>query len=377
MFICPNCRSKLCKVASEAGQFWSCPVCNGRAVTLPVLQKVIPHKIINELWQDARSCKDVGDRSCPSCDRKMKAVPIADARNPLYLDVCTGCYFIWFDPHELETVAKTKEVLGAQQESSISKAALAKVEYELLQEQQREKLVANDPPDNWWEIIPAFFGLPVEYDEKGIDDKPLITWGLSALMILVYIATFYDLDSIVRMLGLIPADIFRYFGATFVTSTLLHGGLFHLVSNLYFLLVFGDNVEDVLGWRKYLLLFACAALLGDVFHILVDLRATTPVIGASGGISGIIVFYALQFPKTRVGLLLLFRWYRIPVGLMICFWLIAQVFGVLSQVSGYSNVSSLAHLGGATVGFLFWLQSRRSHSIVKKEGQVVASMNSR
>ena len=75
MFICPHCQSRLNKVVGEVGRFWSCPVCNGRAVTLPVLQKVAPQKLLNQLWQDARSGTDVGDRACPACDRKMRRHP--------------------------------------------------------------------------------------------------------------------------------------------------------------------------------------------------------------------------------------------------------------------------------------------------------------
>jgi membrane associated rhomboid family serine protease len=107
--------------------------------------------------------------------------------------------------------------------------------------------------------------------------------------------------------------------------------------------------------------------------ILADPRSTVPLIGASGGISGILVYYALQFPKTRIGMLIFFHWYRLPVGLLMVVWLMVQVFGVLEQVSGFGNVSALAHLGGASVGFLFWLHSRQFHSNVEKEGQVAPS----
>ncbi len=368
MYVCPNCHSALSKVASEVGRFWSCPFCNGRAVTLPVLQKVIG-EIVNRLWQDARSANDRGDRPCPACDRKMNVVPLADAGSPLYLDVCLGCHFIWFDPNEFESVPKTDQISLAPQElSHVSKAALARAELELRQEERKAELVSRDSPDNWWEIIPAVFGLPVEYDNQGISDRPIITWGLSALMVLLYVTTVSDLNTIAENWGLVPGDLYRHYGLTIVSSFLLHGGLLHLLSNLYFLLVFGDNVEDELGRRKYALLLVASALLGDAFHILADPRSSMPLIGASGGISGIIVYYALQFPKTRIGMLLFFRWYRVPVGLLLVLWLMAQVLGALQQVSGFGHVSALAHLGGASVGFLFWLHSRQYRSNIGKGG---------
>ncbi|HEX9260946.1 MAG TPA: rhomboid family intramembrane serine protease [Candidatus Bathyarchaeia archaeon] len=77
--------------------------------------------------------------------------------------------------------------------------------------------------------------------------------------------------------------------------------------------------------------------------------------------------YALKFPKVRLGMLLFFRWYRIPVGIMLFLWLLVQIFGALQQVSGFGNVSALGHLGGAFAGFLFWLHSRRPYSHVERE----------
>jgi membrane associated rhomboid family serine protease len=318
--------------------------------------------LINQLWQDARSGTDVGDRACPACDRKMKVVPLADTGN-LYVDVCLGCHFIWFDPHEFEKVSEADQRLIARQElSPVSKAALARAEIKLLQEQRKAEYASADPPDSWWEITLTVFGLPVEYDNQGISERPIITWSLSALMVLVYAIAFSDLHGTAEKWGLVPADLFRHYGLTFISSFFLHGGLFHLLGNLYFFLVFGDNVEDEMGRSGYLLLLAASALVGDVFHILGDPRSTTPLVGASGGISGIIVYYALQFPKTRIGMLIFFRWYRIPVGWLLILWLAAQVLGALQQVSGFGNVSALAHLGGASVGFLFWLHSRQFSS---------------
>ncbi len=368
MYVCPNCQSALSKVVSKVGRFWSCPVCNGRAVALPVLQRVVPREITNRLWQDARSANDHGGRACPACDRKMNVVSLAEAGGPLYLDVCPGCQFIWFDPNEFESVPEADQSsLAPKEELPVSNMALARAELALRQEGRDAELVSRDSPDNWWEAVFAVFGLPVEYDNQGLSDRPIVTWGLSALMVLLYIIAAPGLHTLVENWGLVPDDLYRHYGLTFISSFLLHGGIAHLLINLYFLLVFGDNVEDDLGRRKYGLLIVASALLGDAFHILVDPRSSVALVGASGGISGIIVYYALQFPKTRIGMLLFFRWYRVPAGLLLIFWLLAQVLGALQQASGFGNVSALAHLGGASVGFLFWLHSRQYRSTIGKD----------
>ncbi len=358
MFICPNCQSRLKRVPSGIGSFWYCPICDGRAVTLPVLHRIAPEKMVHTLWRDACSGTTRGEKECPFCERKMHVVPLSGAARPLDLDVCRTCRVIWFDPNEFEKVPEPDKGPPARKGPPPVSKTMAEAERKLLQEERKEAVLSRHSPDNWWEIIPAVFGLPVEYDYQGISGKPVITWGLSALMVLIYIAASPDLSSAVRNWGLVPAELYRHYGLTMVTSSLLHGGVFHLLSNLYFFLVFGDNVEDELGRGKYILLLAAATLLGDAFHVLVDPRAAVPLVGASGAISGIIAYYALRFPKTRVGMLIFVFWFRIPVGLLMVFWIAFQSLGVLNQVSGFGNVSALAHLGGAGVGFLFWLYFR-------------------
>ena len=92
---------------------------------------------------------------------------------------------------------------------------------------------------------------------------------------------------------------------------------------------------------------------------MVAVHSTAPSIGASGGISGIIAFYALEFPRARLGFLLRyywrFGWIQIPVWAAFALWILLQFFGVYAQVAGFSNVSALAHLGGTAVGLFFWL----------------------
>jgi membrane associated rhomboid family serine protease len=215
--------------------------------------------------------------------------------------------------------------------------------------------IYNSTPDYWWEYVLGFLGLPVEYNSREINRLPLFTWTLATIIVLVAMVTFPDLEAAVRDWALIPDDFTRHYGLTFISSFLLHGGIVHLLGNLYFLLIFGDNVEDVLGLNTYILLIALSAFVGDIAHIVIDPRSSMPVIGASGGISGLIAYYCLSFPKAKIGFLWWFRWFRIPVGWMFFIWVAGQVVGIIQQVSGFGDVSSLAHLGGAIVGFLYWL----------------------
>jgi membrane associated rhomboid family serine protease len=206
--------------------------------------------------------------------------------------------------------------------------------------------------------------MPIEQDVDRVVKQPWVTWSLAALITVVSVAAFFDLKNVVFDFGLIPAKAARYGGLTFITSFFLHGGIFHLLGNLYFLMVFGDNVEEWLGRRRYVLLLICASLAGDMLHVLYESGSEIPCIGASGGISGVIVFYALRFPRARLGFLiriyLWFKWIRMPAYAMLVIWFAMQLFGAWTQIAGISNVSSLAHIGGAAVGFIFWLVMRKA-----------------
>jgi len=156
---------------------------------------------------------------------------------------------------------------------------------------------------------------------------------------------------------LVPSLADRMGGVTLLTSFFLHGGLFHLLSNLYFLIVFGAQVEDYLGRRRYLLLLLSATLAGSLSHVALDPHSNIPIVGASGGIAGIVVFYGLQFPRVRLLILtvwLLFFPLRLRAGIFLLLWFLLQVLGAWQQIHGFSNTSFLAHLGGTAVGLLFW-----------------------
>src|SRR5438132_4122517 len=133
--------------------------------------------------------------------------------------------------------------------------------------------------------------------------RPVVTWFLARISITASVHAFFHLQEAVQLFGLIPAQPLRLRGLTFVTSFFLHTGVIHLIGNMYFLLVFGDNVENFLGPKRYIALIAIAAFVGDLGHIASAPNSTIPCIGASGGIAGVITFYALAFPQAKIGFL--------------------------------------------------------------------------
>ncbi len=346
---CPRCVRPLDERKTARGVLWHCPDCDGRAATVPVLRRQVPPPAVSRLWQEARGSRHPSSHACPACGNKMVEVHAPDpAGNIQPVDVCPLCGLVWLDAGEWPSSPEPPPIpsgLASQRptRSSVPPHSTAAFDAE---------------PTEWWQWIPGLLGLPIETDAPARRHVPVMTWLLAALLLATAFVTFPDLEHYVLAYGLIPAHPGRQGGLTFLTAFFLHGGLFHLISNLYFLLLFGDNVEDALGPFRYLLLLLTATLAGNWLHLAADPRSTVPLIGASGGISGIVAFYALTYPRARLALLwrffLFFQWIPIPAWSMFLFWLLTQFLLALLQIHGATSVSALAHIGGAAIGWLFW-----------------------
>ena len=143
--------------------------------------------------------------------------------------------------------------------------------------------------------------------------------------------------------------------ATVLTSMFIHGGLMHFAGNMLFLWVFGDNIEDTFGHVKYLAFYLAAGVLATLSHFAIDTGSQTPLVGASGAISGVMGAYLLLYPRNRIRTLI---WYIVitVVNLravwLLLIWIGLQVIqGVLSfGVSNQVSTAFFAHIGGFAVG---------------------------
>jgi membrane associated rhomboid family serine protease len=364
-FLCPRCKVPLKEVRTSGGVLYGCDRCGGRAVTIELLRKRFTSESINPLWLHAMRGEGRIGLPCPSCLQPMIGVVLSD-QSEIKVDVCQHCHFIWFDAHEVDTlVPRRPEPVAAEPElPQRAREMLAMAEVERLSKQAEGPDLDSAPPEESWKQIAAFLGMPVEFDELEEQRKPWATWLLSAAIICASLLAFLDLREVVQRFGLIPVQATRLDGVTFVTSFFLHAGIIHLAGNMYFLLAFGHAVENFLRPLRYLALIALAALIGDLAHIALDPRSQTPCIGASGGIAGVIMFYALNFPRMRLAFFwrigfVWFRWIRLPAWFVFVLWILFQIIGTLEQRAGMSSVSSAAHLGGAAVGLLGWLVWRK------------------
>jgi membrane associated rhomboid family serine protease len=143
--------------------------------------------------------------------------------------------------------------------------------------------------------------------------------------------------------------------ATIFSSMFIHGGFLHFAGNMMFLWVFGDNIEDRLGHLRFLIFYFVVGVVATLSHLLIDSHSQTPLVGASGAISGIMGAYLLLYPRNRVKVLVLF--YIITVVEIQAFWLLGFWFlwqlaqGVLSVgLSQSVDVAFFAHVGGFAAG---------------------------
>jgi membrane associated rhomboid family serine protease len=269
------------------------------------------------------------------------------------LEFCQNCSLFWFDSGEFKAAeASTRsEVPAPDDPARRDRRELGEAMVSLAAEARRARR-ANQLEG--WQYIPALLGMPVE-DGESPWNRPWTTWGLALVIVVVSVLAFVTgLREAVDAFGFVPEKALRLAGFTFISSFFLHGGIMHLVGNVYFLCLFGDNVEDVLRPAKYLLLLLVATVLGDVLYWMFTSSPGTPSVGASGGISGVLAYYALAFPNARVKItwFLYFRPYTfgIPSRWAFGIWVALQLLTAFLQRAGGTNVNAMAHLGGAVIG---------------------------
>lgn len=345
---CPTCATSLRTIRQRDGLVYVCDRCSGRAVGIQQIRRFAGDRFSTQLLHQINSADETTARGCPFCSGKMRRLLCVDP--PLSLVGCRSCRIVWFEPNQFEAIPE-----GAL----VSQDELEALAVELLEKDRvkRKAVEAGQSvlPDAGWKALPAMIGLPVELNTEPLPGRPWATWSLTALIVIISLIAFRNVQSAANQFGFIGAKAWRYGGFTFISSFFLHGGWLHLISNMYFLVVFGKRVENFLGWWRSLLLVFLSTLGGDLLHLLAQSHSTVPCVGASGGISGVIVFYALSFPKTRLGMMMWFRWVAIPVWIALLFWLLFQFILAYLQTQGIGNIGALAHLGGALTGFCCWL----------------------
>lgn len=213
-------------------------------------------------------------------------------------------------------------------------------------------------------------------DENPTRTSPIVTIALITANAAVYLyqltlppkELFYFISEYgmtpARLLGFAPALHAGPPGAlTLVTSQFIHGSLFHLLGNMLYLWIFGNNIEDILGKTRFILFYLFCGVIAAIAHLALNPYSTLPMVGASGAIAGVLGAYLITFPGTRIQTLVILIFFvttvRVPAFYVLGLWFVMQLFYVLDSSGDQStNVAYMAHIGGFVVGILLMRRMR-------------------
>ncbi|MEZ5796215.1 MAG: rhomboid family intramembrane serine protease [Paracoccaceae bacterium] len=194
---------------------------------------------------------------------------------------------------------------------------------------------------------------------------PYVTLALIGINVLVFLAFNLALSEpqlmrFVYTWGLVPARVGAGQGLeTVITHMFLHGGWMHIIGNLLFLWIFGDNMESEMGHLGFLVFYLASGLAAAGLQFIAEPASTVPMVGASGAIAGVMGGYLLLFPRARVDVLVIFivffRIFAFRAWAVLGLWFGMQVFAGLSTPSDQGGVAYWAHIGGFVAGGLLTL----------------------
>jgi membrane associated rhomboid family serine protease len=191
--------------------------------------------------------------------------------------------------------------------------------------------------------------------------------GINIILFLFEMSQGANLDRFVYIYGLVPArysmpQISSYFTTgqqllSWLSFMFLHGGFWHLLGNMWFLYIFGDNVEDRLGPFRYLVFYLLCGITSGLSHLLFNLHSNMPTIGASGAIAGVMGAYLILHPNSKILTLIpiiFIPWFiEIPAFFFLGFWFILQFLSAAGSHGNIGGIAWWAHIGGFVFGIVF------------------------
>ncbi len=335
-FLCPHCRSHLLEpLRHKEIEIDACMHCGGLWFDRHELDKVV-HLYDPNYHRQGQIVESLGhpvaetQKDCPHCQESLLTYEFEQGRD-LKIDVCQTCDGIWLEKGELDH---------------------AKVFYEI--PEAIERIQKKTTWVHWF--FQFFLHLPVEFNIKP-RKFPLITIALlifNGLLLLPIMMT-QSPENIWYGWGLIPQEwgSISWF-VTLLTHQFLHGGWAHLIGNMYFLYILGDNVEDAMGRILFPLFYLFCGLVAGMTHVGYELiwggSTNIPLIGASGAISGVMAAYLYIFRQAKLTFMLVIFQYKLSPVWYFGIWLATNV---LFLILGAAEVSWMAHIGGFIAGLVF------------------------
>ncbi len=363
--ICPKCLSDMAEVEHESVKVDICPGCRGLWLDKGELAE------LRGAMEDLPAAPDsigAGDHYleattyiCPRCSGSFDTFEFSPGTG-LYIDRCQDCQGIYLDAGEL---AKIKNLGGRRKLLGVQTYAEPQNKLrEALATERKPRLWSKPPSNKKGSGAGVYFfqlltGLPVEVDAPRAR-FPIVTVALLLANLAVFLFSLHGVASpsaFIDQYAFVPARFFSGDDVTgLFTSLFLHGGWLHLLGNMYFLWVFGDNVEDRLKLSQFVIFYLFCGLAAALIHGVLTDQPLVPTIGASGAISGIMGAYLVLYPRRRMYQVFWFIQFKISVAFYLIFWLGLQVVYSGFHIGG---VAWFAHIGGFVVGAAgIWLLNR-------------------
>jgi membrane associated rhomboid family serine protease len=344
---CPVCDKSLVTITHNDIKIEWCSTCNGVWFDINELSKYLNNKANSE-WQNTvldeikvNSNHDIGIDGggfCPKCNQAVEQIRITNLN--INILKCIGCKGVWVRRSHLKPLAQW---------------------YLLATSSQRLQL--HDYQTNTWNVeTDAPLGasmLGLIEDDNPTRRFPYTTVSLIIINTMIFIFSFFLLEND-KFLLMVPSSLFSapvtHIYSVF-TSMFMHANIFHLIGNMYFLWVFGDNIEDRLGSIKYLSVYLMCGVIAAFSHALFTNSPDVPTLGASGAVSGILGAYLLLYPKARVSTFSLVYFRTIKFTAPVWFYLGVWFFGqqLLNVALDSLGVAWYAHIGGFIFGYLILL----------------------
>ncbi|RJG49960.1 rhomboid family intramembrane serine protease [Motilimonas pumila] len=323
---CPHCHQLPLTITEYQNQEIDlCQQCGGLWFETGELEASYEHHgMEHDLMAEIGPFCHTTNHACPDCHKPLDRHQFVEQVDA-HIDICHSCHGAWVDKDQIELIQHTPRIKQAMQAFNQS-TSIASYLFQFLTR------------------------LPVEYNIQP-RQPAYLTYGLISFNCLVFFVVAYS-DVIpsqwIDWLVFSP-EHFLQRPWTIVSYQFLHADLLHLLGNMYFLYIIGDNLEDTLGKAKYLalyLLFGCAAGLSFYFA---HLGEAIPMVGASGAIAGFFGAYILLFKKAKLTFMFLVYQARLPAWVYFLIWFAMNCYGLFHQDT---SVAWTAHIGGFIAGLL-------------------------
>ena len=197
------------------------------------------------------------------------------------------------------------------------------------------------------------------YDDNPTRITPYFTYGLIGMNVLVFLHEInlsnLQLEQFFQLYAVIPQELTINWSrewTTLFTSQFLHGGWWHLISNMVYLWVFGNNIEDRLGHFKYLLFYLTCGAIAALCQWFIGMYSAVPSLGASGAISGVLGAYLIWFPQARITTLIFLGFFITTINVPAL--VIIGIFFVQNLISGFASLQAAANMSVETGGVAYW-----------------------